>query len=334
MHAKTHFLLEMLDDLWWTDNWIDPLGPLLDDWPKALATEPYAPKLFSVEEIVNHTAFWEEFARRQLTGEPHEELGQLDDAAWGHAPAWVPPWPRAGDHFLHVRAGLKRALLQIDPKMLPKKPATDVLTREARVYTRAIHAGYHAGQLSLLRRLHGLPLGKPQGGETVVVAGEPFDGAVDMLADMMDSAWKSGFSINPCETLLAQTEAGHATWRPSPQLPSTTEIVNHMAFWENYATLRLQGRSASGLPKVAHGQTPPGMPDWPDAAESLIKGHQQLRAALRALDDDALGRPCPGQSKALEDGHTAQWLVQGIVVHHAYHIGQLVLMRPLAGLDA
>ncbi len=334
MHAKTQFLLEMLDDMWWTDNWIDPLAALLADWPAAHCDRPHAPGLFSVTEIVNHTAFWEEFARRQLTGEPLDDLGDRKAASWGNAPDWMPAWPVAGEHYAGVRQGLKRALREADPASLAEQPATDALTREARVYTRAIHAGYHAGQLSLLRRLQGVKAGKAAAPGKPVSAAEPFDGARDLLVGMADSAWRSGFSIDPFETLMAKTDAAHADWRPRAELPSTTEIVNHMAFWTHYAALRLRGESAADLPRVTHGQTPEGMPPWPEAGDHLVDRFGAFRDALLSLDAAALARPCPGQGKALEAGHTAQWLAQGVIVHHAYHVGQLVLMRQLAGLDA
>lgn len=82
-HPKIRLLLEILDDMWFTDNWIDPLGAALQGWTVEHAQQPYAPGVFPIEAMVNHTAFWEEFGSRQLTGESLGNLGALEDATWG-----------------------------------------------------------------------------------------------------------------------------------------------------------------------------------------------------------------------------------------------------------
>jgi len=182
-----------------------------------------------------------------------------------------------------------------------------------------------------LRRLHGLEVANVEVENASPANPLPCEGGVQLMLDMMDSAWDSGFSINPFEQFSAALTTEQADLRVHRDLPSTTAIVNHMTFWEDYACRRLQGQSTDDMAKVAPGMAPDGMPGWPRAGERLIEQHRQLRQALSNLSDEELSKPRPGNGKMFEAGHSALWLAQGVIVHHAYHMGQLVLIRQLAG---
>lgn len=315
MHPKVTFLLGILDDMWLTDHWIDPLDCLLNGWPKGKAQKPFAEGLFSVEEIVNHTAYWEERGRRLLIGESLDDLGDQDEAQSGKAPRWMPRWPKAAEHYRSVRQRLRQTVQGMDPAGLEQVRAGDVVTRQARIYIRAIHSGYHAGQLSLLRRFYGVPSQKA--GVQPAAQAEPtgvFAGCGELLLEMMDYAWLKGFSISPFESLTQDVSKMQADWRPREDMGSITEIVNHMAFWEEYVGRRLRGQPTGDVAKVADGQAPAGMPPWPQAREHLLEQHLALRAAVEALSDEQLCTPRPGDGSSA-DGHSARWLVQGIVIH-------------------
>jgi len=330
-HPKIQGLLEILDDMWLTDNWIDPMNPELDGWSNEQASQPYGGAYFSVQDQVNHVAFWEELCRRQLTGESLEGLGDLKAASWGHAPGWMPKWPETATYYRHVREGVRQALSEIDLDLLPTALKTGDISREALVTTTAIHGAYHAGQLSLLRRLMHLPEHEVKAENVSPKNPEPVEGVGQLLLDMMDNAWSSGYSIPSFEPFTRDWSKEKADWRPREGLPSSTDIVNHIKFWEAYACRRFRGEATKDMAKVGAGDAPKDAPGWPQAREGLVTQHNALRAALASLGDEHLARPCPRQGKPLEKGHTAQWLAQGIVVHHAYHVGQLTLMRQLAG---
>jgi hypothetical protein len=83
------------------------------------------------------------------------------------------------------------------------------------------------------------------------------------------------------------------------------------------------------MPKVDPGGTPSEMLGWPEAKENLVRVHLELRTALEALNDEELAQPRPGSGKTFETGHAAQWLVYGVITHHAYHVGQIVTLREL-----
>jgi len=327
MHPKVAFLLRILDDLWLADDWIDPLDSLLGGWPTAQARKPFAEGLFSVEEIVNHTAFWEERGRRLLIGESLDDLGDEDEVQWGKAPRWMPRWPKAAEHYRDVRQRLRQTVQGMDQAGLAQVQAGDVVSRQVRIYTRAIHSGYHAGQLSLLRRLYGVP--PAEAASQTPAQAEPtgaFAGCGELLLEMMDNAWLKDFSIDSFESLTQDLSKAQADRRPREDMGSITGIVNHMAFWEEYVGRRLRREPTGDVAKVADGQAPAGMPPWPQAREHLLAVHQALRAAVEALSDEQLCTPRPGDGSSA-DGHNARWLVQGIVIHHAYHVGQIVLMR-------
>lgn len=332
MHPKVAFLLGILDDMWLTDHWIDPLNFLMDGWPTTQAQKPFAEGLCSVEVIVNHTAYWEERGRRLLVGESLDDLGDDEEAERDMAPSWMPRWPQPMENYRTVRRRLRQTVQGIDPAGLAQVQAGDVVTRQTRTYTRAIHSSYHAGQLSLLRRLYGLP--PAEAVAQMPAQAEPagaFAGCGELLLEMLDNAWLKGFSINPFESLTQDLSKAQADRRPRESVGSITGIVNHMAFWEEYVGRRLRGQPTGDVVKVADGQAPAGMPPWPQARENLLTVHHALRAAVEALSDEQLCTARPGDGSSA-DRHSARWLVQGIVMHHAYHVGQIVMMRQLIGI--
>ncbi len=333
-HPKVNFLLEMLDDMWLTENWIHPMTLLMDGISVEDASVPIEGCLYSIEEQINHVAYWEEFGRRQLTGESIDDLQDLQTATWGKSPDWMPKWLESISYYRNAREGIRKALLEMDPDLLTETPATDELSREARMYTRAIHASYHAGQLFLQRRLLDLPDPVAETNNVSPDSPTPTEGAGQLLLDMMDSAWSSGFSIPPFESFTKEWTEETADWYPQEDLPSSTDMVVHMKFWEDYVCRRLTGQSTEELQKINSGEVRLILPEWPEAREDLIRQHEKLRQALTTFSDtdlidynDAHGKPFDPEH------HTAQWLVQGIIIHHSYHMGQLMLMRQLAGDD-
>jgi len=333
-HPKVDFLLEMLDDMWLTDNWIHPMTLLMDGISVEDASVSIEGCLYSIEEQINHVAYWEEFGRRQLTGESLDDLHDLQTATWGKSPDWMPKWPESVSYYRNAREGIRKALQEMDPALLTETSDTDEISREARMYTRAIHASYHAGQLFLQRRMLYLPDPESELDDVSPENPSPTEGACQLLLDMMDSAWSSGFSIPPFDSFTKEWTEETADWYPREDLPSSTDMVNHMKFWEDYVCRRLTGESTEDLAAINAGKAPLVLSEWPQARDEMIEQHGKLRQALATFSDadlidynDAHGKPFDSAN------HTVQWLVQGIIVHHSYHMGQLMLMRQLAGDD-
>ena len=327
-NPKAELLQNIIDEMWSSGDWIDPMEPLLQDWPVDKASAPLAENITSVVAMINHTAFWEDFAHRNLIGESIKELEPLADAEHGKYPAWMPKWPETVDNYIAIRNRIRSGLESISDEDLAIKPISDNVTREYRIFSRAIHGAYHAGQLSFMRRLAGLPDAKYvyRSSDTAPLV----PGSKELLTDMMESAWSSGYSIDPF-TVLTDDLSVEDAQREIHGLRSIEEIVNHMAFWETYVATRLEGKDTTDMPAILPGDAPPAGPEWPEARSHMLEQHAAVQNAFNNLDDEALALPRPGIGKSFEEGHSGHWLVYGIINHHAYHVGQIVLIRQLMG---
>ena len=325
---KAQLLKNIIDEMWSSSDWVEPMEALLSDWPVEKASSSLAEYITSVVAMINHTAFWEEFACRNLTDQSIDDLGPLDDASYGKYPDWMPDWPATASNYTEIRERLRDALDEVNDDELAIQPATDNVTREYRIFSRAIHATYHAGQLAFMRKLAGLP--EPTHEHKSSDTSPKVDGAKALLSDMMRSAWESGYSIDPFTALTDDLSVEDAQ-RDIHGLGSIEAIVNHMAFWEEYVATRLRGRNTDHMAVVQPGEAPPNESPWPEARSHMLAQHEELISSFEALDDEALSKSLPGQGKMFEEGRSGHWLVYGIINHHAYHVGQIVLLRQLMG---
>lgn len=128
-------------------------------------------------------------------------------------------------------------------------------------------------------------------------------------------------------SLLADVSADEAVARPVPEAHTMRELVLHAAGWQEIVRRRLAGE------RVA----PTAEDDWPPAGELsetawrhevdvLLDGGRRLAAAVAELAPERLGDTLPGR----ED--TAGLMLRGLIEHHAYHAGQIALLRKALGL--
>ncbi|MCU0647474.1 MAG: DinB family protein [Gemmatimonadaceae bacterium] len=113
---------------------------------------------------------------------------------------------------------------------------------------------------------------------------------------------------------------GHSVWA----------LVLHMTAWTNEVRARLEG-ATPGEP--AEGDWPP-VPEpatpaaWRDAREALRAAHRALEGAVAAMPHARLDMVVgDGRDPALGAGLTYAAMVRGLVQHHAYHGGQIALLK-------
>ncbi|MBI1729738.1 DinB family protein [Candidatus Acetothermia bacterium] len=267
-NPQAQLVLNILDEMWMSDGWIDPLEPLLDGWTREQVTRSYATGVIPVEGNINHTSYWEDYALHLVTGKSLEDLKALGDADNGKFPEKMSKYPQSAGHFKEVRAELRKAVLNLDEKALDERAEGDMLSRSARAATRAVHSGYHAGQLSYLRRL--MEAAEPKTTGSITMPTSKFSGSKRMLLDLMDFAWIGGYSFDPFEDVTKDISKSDARKTVKAGMPAILGIVNHMKFWEEYVTRRLRGLDTTDMAVVEPGEAPSGMPGWPEARESLI----------------------------------------------------------------
>jgi hypothetical protein len=136
-----------------------------------------------------------------------------------------------------------------------------------------------------------------------VLNGEPWHG---------DAVWPVLDSIPAQEAAARPIPAAHTIW----------EIVMHMAFWENVAAQRLAGLRAGLVEELNFPPMPAATEEnWRKTLDQLHAADRDFRAALAKLDEKKLDElTAAGKRTFYGEAH-------GIIEHHAYHLGQIALLR-------
>jgi uncharacterized damage-inducible protein DinB len=112
--------------------------------------------------------------------------------------------------------------------------------------------------------------------------------------------------------------------RPEGAPHSAFQLLNHMAFWQDWVVKWLDGESPA-IPKHAAGSWP-GSPSPVDAKEwqGAVRG---FRGGL-----DKLARQSRQADLLTRRGkNTRLGMLQAIASHNSYHAGQVVVLRQLVG---
>jgi uncharacterized damage-inducible protein DinB len=130
------------------------------------------------------------------------------------------------------------------------------------------------------------------------------------------------------QKILDGISAAQAAARPGGGAHSIWEIVLHMTAWTHEVASRLSG----------HEPADPAEGDWPPTGETT---DARWRAALAALDasqrdvseaaaavpDARWSEPIGVPDPALGTGKTHLETLEGLALHHAYHGGQIALLK-------
>ena len=133
----------------------------------------------------------------------------------------------------------------------------------------------------------------------------------------------------PIAGLLDRVTVADASAHPIPGAHSIWEIVCHMTAWTNEVARRLAGHPA-GVP--LEGDWPPtsggDQAAWHRDITRLFESHQRLVAMLQAFTDAQVLEPTtdPRDSET-GSGVTRYVLAHGLAQHHAYHGGQIAMIK-------
>lgn len=140
-----------------------------------------------------------------------------------------------------------------------------------------------------------------------------------------------GFSTR---RILQGITAPQAAAHPAGRAHSIWEIVLHMTAWTREVAARLTGREPGDPPE---GDWPPvgdtSAAHWEAALTALDDAQQLLGEVATQVADDRWNRPVGGaRDPALGTGKTCRETLEGLAIHHAYHAGQIALLKSaLAG---
>ena len=156
----------------------------------------------------------------------------------------------------------------------------------------------------------------------------------DRIVDQLQRAYDGDAWYGPSvRAALEGVDARQAGERPQPTAHTICEIVLHMTAWTREVTRRLRVGIAQD----------PELGDWPTAAgcdeagwtailATLDAANQELVDTIAALDDAQLqDRIGDVRDRALGSGVSRYVTVHGLVQHHAYHAGQISLLKKALG---
>lgn len=133
----------------------------------------------------------------------------------------------------------------------------------------------------------------------------------------------------PLKDALNGLNAAQASWRPAGEAANTIwENVSHLLFYKERLLHRLSGTEMPASAETNDDTfTPSGGPDdeeaWQATVQRMEHVHRQIRDKLAALTEDAFDQPLPVKPAGLS--------VMSIVLHDAFHTGQIVQLRKLQG---
>lgn len=145
----------------------------------------------------------------------------------------------------------------------------------------------------------------------------PRDALIDTLVHLSPPRILEGLSSDIAE-------------RRPPGLPhSIAELVAHLSFWQEWFRRRAEGDGEPMVASAALGWPPVAAGSWPDVEARFRAGLEELVALADGRD---VNRPV---TPAIEFGPLSRYTLRDIVAHvaqhNAHHLGQVVVIRQLAG---
>lgn len=128
-------------------------------------------------------------------------------------------------------------------------------------------------------------------------------------------------------TKLAGITAEEAFYKPKPEVHSIYEVVQHMLAWRIYALHILEGDLEYDIEVNSHKDwsvLPQASQEaWADLVASLKSNQTHLLRKLAEADDELLTETVPRRE------FTYDHMLQGIIHHDIYHLGQIALLKKL-----
>lgn len=153
----------------------------------------------------------------------------------------------------------------------------------------------------------------------------------DALLDTLRRAFRGDAWHGPAlRDAVRGVHPAEAAARPIPGAHSIREIVLHAAAWTEEVARRLEG----GVPALPErGDWPAAAADeetaWAEALALLDAAEGRLEALLARYPPDRLGELVGSAERDAPTGAgvTVAAMLEGLAQHHAYHAGQIVLLR-------
>ena len=155
-------------------------------------------------------------------------------------------------------------------------------------------------------------------------------GESDRIIDELNRAIEGDpWHGDPIARILDGVNAARASARPLAAAHSIWEIVRHLTAWTNEVGRRLAGHPAA-VPEEGDWPASAGTDEaaWRGDLSRLFEAHHRLVASIASYSDAALAEPTKDpRNRETGTGVTRYVLLHGLAQHHAYHGGQIALLK-------
>ncbi len=151
---------------------------------------------------------------------------------------------------------------------------------------------------------------------------------IELLRKELDHTFDQESWYPPLQPALADLTASQASWRPSGEAANTIwETVNHLLYYKERLLHRIKGDTTE-YPASTNDDTysvtaPDDEAAWKATVARVEAVHLELKKELSTMDEDAFDTP-------LISGPLGE-SVYNIIMHDAYHTGQIIQIRKLQG---
>ena len=151
------------------------------------------------------------------------------------------------------------------------------------------------------------------------------------ISDVLLQNWDYCMDVEdwspPLSDALDGVDSQNAIWKPQGEAANSIwETVNHLTYYKERLLRKLKGQEQSpdlGSNDDTFTVTEAGEAAWQNAISRLKKVHADLREIIEALEEGAYDWGGSGHAPGEE--------VMSLILHDAYHTGQIVLVRKLQG---
>lgn len=146
---------------------------------------------------------------------------------------------------------------------------------------------------------------------------------VSSLEDTLDGQPWFGRSVL---AIMREVDESVASIKPNANSHSMVDLVYHMFTWADFTLKRIQKEKIDDMDafeKLDWRDIDPQIHGWEEGLSAYIAAHQELIAVLKTKDDSFL------KEKVDYRDYDFRYLLNGLVHHNIYHVGQIAYLKKL-----
>ncbi len=149
---------------------------------------------------------------------------------------------------------------------------------------------------------------------------------IENLINYLNKAFQKGAGLwsHSVLDILEKVSVKEAIWKQN-KVHSIWEIINHLISGKEYIVNLLEGKEPPSEEEFKVSEEA-SEKEWKNTVERLKNSHEKLITLLNNKTDEDLDKPF-GEYGTLEEN------LYGILSHDCYHVGQIVILLQIIGIE-